>query len=389
VRIALVATHHVDYAANLALALAERHEVLFIVSRRSAARQLRAESWPVLASRLTLRVVPHHLAPLQPWIAWRCLHHIHRFAPDIVHVQEHPTRSMGMLAAWLDPRQPLVTTVHDPEPHSGEDARAAAVHARYNERLRRRSDGLVVHGPSLAAALVRQGFARERIAPIPHGVLRFGRHGDVPAPRVAPSPRRLILFGRMEAYKGLDTLVAAARLWREAGDGIGLTVAGAGPEIGRHQAALAALGVDLHAGRIGQAALEATVRGCAAAVLPYRDATQSGVAASAFGAGRPVIVTDVGELAGFARDAGIVIPPGDAGALAEAGRRLVTDATLRARLEAGVQARATGDLGWRSIGAETEAVYRRAVEKAPRSDFRSRQAKSRSAGATVPRPRLK
>lgn len=362
-KIALIATHHVDYTANLAMALRARgHEVMLIASRRSAARQLRDESRAVLARHLSaFRIVPHHFAPVQPWVALRCRALVRGFRPDLLHVQEHPTRSMGLLARWLDGEMPLVTTVHDPHPHSGNDARAAQIHERYNDELRRRSDGLIVHGPSLIEDLAATGVERERIAAIPHGALYFGRHGDVAAPDVRPDPRRLIFFGRMEAYKGLDTLLAAQAIWREQGTDISLTIAGAGPELARHRDALSAPGIDLHAGRVDQAELEAMVRGCAAAILPYHDATQSGVVASTFGAERPVIVTDVGELAAATGAGGLVVPPRDPQALAEAGRRIVEEPGLLARLEAGVKERLTGELGWNEIARRTEDLYRSAI----------------------------
>jgi glycosyltransferase involved in cell wall biosynthesis len=55
-------------------------------------------------------------------------------------------------------------------------------------------------------------------------------------------------------------------------------------------------------------------------VLPYTSATQSGIVQIAFGLGTPVIVTNVGGLPEAVDDGrtGFVVPPEDAGALAEA-----------------------------------------------------------------------
>jgi len=360
-KIALIATHHVDYVASLAMELAKRHEILLVISRRSTGRQIRVESLKDIGERVSLKVVPHHYAPIQPWIALCCHRWVRDFVPDIVHVQEHPTRSTGLLARWLNGAVPLITTVHDPNPHSGNDARAARTYERYNHGLRRRSDGLIVHGHSLIDDLAAAGVQRLRIAAIPHGVLYFGRHGEVAAPDAKPDPRRLIFFGRMQAYKGLDTLLAAHAIWREWGTDIGLTIAGKGPELARYRSALSAPGIDLHAGHISQVRLEAMVRGCAAAILPYHDATQSGVVASAFGAERPVIVTDVGELAAATGAGGLVVPPRDPLALAEAGRRIVEEAGLLARLEAGVKDRVEGELSWADIAGRTEEFYRATI----------------------------
>ncbi|MGJ3629044.1 glycosyltransferase [Sphingomonas sp. MMS24-JH45] len=132
----------------------------------------------------------------------------------------------------------------------------------------------------------------------------------------------------MEAYKGLDTLLAANRLWQEAGVPIRLLIAGDGPELDADAEALSAPNIRLRRGRVPQDELAVLVAAAAAAVLPYHDATQSGVVASTFGAGRPVICSDVGGLAGAVGDAGLLVPPGDPIALATAGRRLIEEPGL-------------------------------------------------------------
>lgn len=360
-RIALIATHHADYAANLAAALADHHDVLLVLSRRNCARQIRPESLDWLRQRLTLRIVPHHLAPLQPLIALLCARHIAAFRPDVVHVQEHPTRSMaqlaGLLPRVLHRRLPFITTVHDPLPHSGDDDKAARTFARAYARLRAASDRVIVHGQSLAEDLAGTGVPREKIAVLPHGVLHFGRHGGE-VPQGAPDRRRLIFFGRMEAYKGLAELLDANDLWLARGVPAELLVAGAGPEVNRLAPRLAAApNVTLMRGRIEQDELERLVARSAAAVLPYRDATQSGVIASTYGAGRPVIATRVGALAEAVQDGGLMVPAGDIAALADAGARLVTEPGLLETLEGAVQRRRDGDLSWADIARRTASLY--------------------------------
>ena len=266
-RVALVATHHAEYSANLAQALAREHRVLLILSARNAARQLAPEAMAALSEVLTLRIVPHHYAPLQPLIARLCGREVARFAPDVVHVQEHPSRAVGMLAARMGGRWPLLTTVHDPQPHSGADARAAAPFIRWNERLRALSDRLIVHGERLLAPMAAtqaDGEARVRVAR--HGVLRFGR---LAGPGHLTTGDGLVFFGRMNRYKGLGTLLDANDRWRAAGFRPRIVVAGEGPEIGRWRARIAAApNIALHDWRVPQDALAALVRGAAAAVLP-------------------------------------------------------------------------------------------------------------------------
>ncbi|MFM8409025.1 MAG: glycosyltransferase, partial [Alphaproteobacteria bacterium] len=59
-------------------------------------------------------------------------------------------------------------------------------------------------------------------------------------------------------------------------------------------------------------------------VLPYRDGTQSGVVPLAWAHGRPVVTTAVGGLPEAVDDGatGLLVPPGDARALADALERV-------------------------------------------------------------------
>jgi len=83
-----------------------------------------------------------------------------------------------------------------------------------------------------------------------------------------------------------------------------------------------------------------------AVVLPYRAATSSGVLTLAIEHGVPMIVTDVGGLPEVVVDgeAGLVVPPGDARALAAAVVRLCRERGLATRLRAGSVA-ARGRIG--------------------------------------------
>jgi len=62
---------------------------------------------------------------------------------------------------------------------------------------------------------------------------------------------------------------------------------------------------------------------CDVVVLPYLSATQSGIAQIAFNFDRPVIATAVGGLGEVVKqgETGLVVPPGDPAALADAIRK--------------------------------------------------------------------
>ncbi|MDP2948501.1 MAG: glycosyltransferase family 4 protein [Chloroflexota bacterium] len=81
--------------------------------------------------------------------------------------------------------------------------------------------------------------------------------------------------------------------------------------------------------------------------------------AEAMACGLPVVATTGGALPEVVEDgvSGLLVPPGDALALAEAMRSLMEDAQLRRRLGQAGRQRVVEKFSWRKAALETEAVY--------------------------------
>jgi glycosyltransferase involved in cell wall biosynthesis len=94
---------------------------------------------------------------------------------------------------------------------------------------------------------------------------------------------------------------------------------------------------ELLEGEITDERFASLIRETSAVLLPYERANQSGVLATAFRAGRPVIATAVGSFAEYVEDGvnGLLIQPGDPGALAGAIERLRGDVGLAETLARG------------------------------------------------------
>ena len=100
-------------------------------------------------------------------------------------------------------------------------------------------------------------------------------------------------------------------------------------------------------------------------VLPYVEASQSGVAAAAASAGMPTIATPVGGLAEQIRheETGLIAKSVTPEGLASAIRRLLDDPTLYERCSAGALAHARDDLGWDTIAARMVDVAGEVVRR--------------------------
>ncbi len=94
-------------------------------------------------------------------------------------------------------------------------------------------------------------------------------------------------------------------------------------------------------------------------VLPYIEASQSGVAALSYGMGTPVIASNVsglGEMVRHGQD-GLLVPPQNVEALAEALIQVLSRPDLQAQMQAAALERCRQDLSWRTIAAQTAELY--------------------------------
>lgn len=236
---------------------------------------------------------------------------LRRWRPEIVHVHEnYDPRLVALTAGYR-----TVFTVHDPVQHLGTRPLSAAEERVFKQWFRR-ADRFVVHGRALAEELSPM-VGRSRIVVIPHGLLS-ARSEPLPPPE-SPS---VLLFGRLEQYKGVEVLAEAMRTVWEQRPEVRLVVAGAGeaarlvPDDDR---------VSLMARYIPETEVEELLARASLMVLPYTQASQSGVGLLAIGAGVPIVVSDVGALPDLACDSSFVVEAGNPLALAEAILRHLDD----------------------------------------------------------------
>jgi len=128
----------------------------------------------------------------------------------------------------------------------------------------------------------------------------------------------LLFFGYVRKYKGLMNLIEALPLILEKVRNAHLLVVGEFYDDPHpYWNAIHRLGLDKNITIINEYVANETVHlyftAANLAVLPYNEATQSGILSIAFGFAKPVVVTDVGGLAELVNDGetGYVVPPHD------------------------------------------------------------------------------
>jgi glycosyltransferase involved in cell wall biosynthesis len=126
------------------------------------------------------------------------------------------------------------------------------------------------------------------------GLSSFAFGPPSPAPRSHGGKLRLLSFGRLLPYKGLDLLLTA--LERLGPDGLEVRVVGLGPESPVLAALRALPGVTVENRWVPEMELGDLLAWSDAVVLSHREASQSGVAAAAIAARRWIVATRVGGL---------------------------------------------------------------------------------------------
>jgi glycosyltransferase involved in cell wall biosynthesis len=202
----------------------------------------------------------------------------------------------------------------------------------------------------------------ERSDAIPMGILGRSRVDEDIAGYEAGA---FLFFGRIESHKGLRYLLDAGDLLYSRGLEFRLVVAGTGSDLEQHRERMAATPwVELVDRYVAAAEVPALFRRASGVVLPYTDATHSSVSVMACAASRPVVATSVGALPEVVIDGqtGLLVPPRDVVALADALEGLLTDRGLRDALAAGAGRFARDKLAWPHIADLLHGTYRRAID---------------------------
>lgn len=222
---------------------------------------------------------------------------------------------------------------------------------------------------SHTAGLLRRLSPGVQVALVPFGaaVSSPPRAASPPPPPPDPHPFTVLFVGRLVQRKGVHVLLEAlARL--DPGLGVRLRVVGDGPERERLRGQAAELGLDQRVELLGfvpAEQLEAELSGCDALVLPAvvdakGDVEGLGVVLlEAMSFGKPVVASRAGGITDIVRDGenGLLVPPGDTGALGAALARLAGDPGLARSLgEAGAED-VRERFSWDSILDRLLAVY--------------------------------
>lgn len=251
----------------------------------------------------------------------------------------------------------MVLTVHDPFPHTGE------INARkmFNYKMAMQS----VHRFVLLNNKQKDKFCETyRVDSKQILINRLGVYDNIRTfiPSKVPScTHNVLFFGRISPYKGIEYLCEAMMKVREQVADATLTIAGGGKmyfDIEPYQKQDWVKVINRY---VGMEELAGLLQNCALSVCPYTDATQSGVVMTSYSLCKPVVATNVGGLGEMVENGktGLLVPPKDVDALADAIIALLKDDAKREKMADNIRSDYfVGDKSWKVIAEKYIEFYK-------------------------------
>lgn len=286
--------------------------------------------------------------PANPAWWWQLRRLLVELEVDVVNAHA-PVPGLADIAAFRSP-VPVVLTYHSGSLLKGQPAVDVLLRA-YERRVLPRVFDRCAELVAVSPVSMAHGTGRAQLVPpgVDCAVFRPPTDG-------APRETRVLYVGRVEKtsrWKGLHVLVDALPRLRERVPGVRLEVVGDGDDVAHLQARARRLGVadaiDWR-GQVGHRELPAHYQCAAVTVLPsLTEAESFGMSlVEAMASGCPVVGSDVGGIPFVVRHGtdGLLVPPGDARALADALAALLLDPDRAAGLGAAGRDAAVSRWDW-------------------------------------------
>ncbi len=322
-----------QYTASLFRALDRRHQVRLLSFKRQYPDLFFPGQTQHDRSRSPLRVPCEPLLDSIAPASWKkTAERICEYSPDVLIFQWWqpffaPAYRAVIRAVQRVRKTPVIFLCHNVLSHRESMVPGRGGVERYlTRRAFRCADGFLVQAAGLVSAVEKlnpDGLVRK----VYHPLYEFYSQWDeAPKGALSADPSglpRILFFGKIRRYKGLETFLRALALVRKE-TAFHAVVAGEfymAPEPYRNLARRLQIedSLEWRDHYIPNEEVPAVFRAADLVVLPYVEATQSGVVPVAYQFGVPVIASDVGGLSEVVLEGetGYLVPPLDAEALAE------------------------------------------------------------------------
>ncbi len=287
------------------------------------------------------------------------VHNIKDLKPDIIHMME--------LYPWIHlflkqlSQFPVVLTLHDPVKHSG-DIESKIV-PEFHKRFFKYISHFIVLGKTMKDNLVNEHHVPQfKISILPHGIIDSYLEYVQP-PEKPKDSFNILFFGRLYKYKGVEYLIKAEEILSKSIKNYKIIIAGRGnrhyvreiEKLMRNKNNFMLMNT-----YISNEQTAALFRDADVVVLPYIDATLSGVTMVSYSFNVPVIVTNVGSLPEYVenRKTGTVVPAKSSQAIAEAITEMYNNPELRKEMSNNIRQLNLSTFSWEKIGDRMHNIYK-------------------------------
>lgn len=379
-RVAFLSYDFGEYSIQHANGLLRDGEVMLIIPQQLAGPHL-----SILDPHIDFRPFnkPRLRQPLRQLACIRWIFkQIREFQPDVIHFQRGHLW-FNLVMPFLK-RYSLVMTIHDPRHHAG-DRGSQKTPQFIMDFGYRQADRIIVHGTQLKEIVATEiGIPDNKIHVIPHIAI-----GERNTTKVAETDEQLILFfGRIWLYKGLDYLIRAQSLINREFPDARIMICGQGENFQRYRKLMSDPDKFIvHNRWITDDERTEFFQRASIVVLPYIEATQSGVVPVAYAHSKPVIATRTGGLPDVIEDGrtGLLVAPKDEAQLGAAIVRLLGDKHLRESMGRAGKRKLETELSTAAVTKQTADVYRAAIEDVS-SKKRTQQSIKKSDSVSNARP---
>ena len=243
----------------------------------------------------------------------------------------------------------VITTIHDPFPHSGEDWNYKK--SQYFNAINNSKGLVLLNSEQKNLFCEKYNVSDKIILNNKLGVYDVINIFKQDKPHKENNAPNVLFFGRIAPYKGIEYLCEAMKLVHEEIPEATLTIAGKGNLYFDYNPYKNLDYFEFRNYFIGANELADLLNRASITVCPYVDATQSGVIMTSMAMGKPVIATNVGGLGEIIEDGfnGLLVPPKNPKELAKAIIKLLKNKESLKTFQDNIATTAQTSLSWNSI----------------------------------------
>jgi alpha-maltose-1-phosphate synthase len=353
-KVALVSLDFLEYTVEYSNALSKQVDLLLILPKSTPAEALELVDKSI---KLVIVDLPRIRNPRNLLLMSQISKKIKSFKPDLLHVvASHP---WYLFLLYPLRHIPLVNSIHDVKLHPGEEKLRTKI---AQQIMRWFTDYHIVHASVQKRILIEDWKMPEnKIQVVPFTswniFLNWGNKS------VTEEKDTILFFGRVQRYKGLQYLFQAEPLVAEKVPGVRFIVAGGGD--------LRPYMRYLNSGErftfineyLTNPQVSDLFRRASLVVLPYTEASQSGVLQIAYAFKKPVVTTNVGSMPEYVVDGtcGRIIEPANSETLAGAIVDVISNDDRRRRMGEQAYDFMERQYPMTKVVKETLEVYRKAI----------------------------